>query len=362
MSAELATIKQHGIPASLEEAMQYAKLFAESGMFPDVKSMAQCAVKILAGRELGIPAFAAMSGIHIINGKTTLSANLMATLIKRSSRYNFRVVEQTDKVCTIRFTEKGDECGISSFSMQDAQTAGLLGNPSWKKYPRNMLFARALSNGARWFSSDVFGGPVYTPEEMGAEVNEEGEIVLPAAVASAVSPRIEAQEPGTEAGETIEEEVAVPPKESDDAKEARQTFGRIILEGFGVDLKNRKEFPLTEYNAFMGALYGKPFPHHTQATPGDYATAMAPITEYVKAVNDSGGIPNRVRAEADALKYLQVVAPFFKYSETQWRRMAHYTRAEAELSAVGDNPFADEDPAEVMNGEPVAATPGAFQN
>ena len=29
-----------------------------------------------------------------------------------------------------------------------------------------MLFARAISNGVKWFCPDVFAGPVYTPEEM----------------------------------------------------------------------------------------------------------------------------------------------------------------------------------------------------
>jgi hypothetical protein len=56
--------------------------------------------------------------------------------------------------------------GISTFSLDDARRAGLTSNPTWKSYPRNMLFARALSNGARWFCPDVFNGPVYTPEEL----------------------------------------------------------------------------------------------------------------------------------------------------------------------------------------------------
>lgn len=29
-----------------------------------------------------------------------------------------------------------------------------------------MLFARAMSNGVKWFTPDVFRGPVYVPEEM----------------------------------------------------------------------------------------------------------------------------------------------------------------------------------------------------
>jgi hypothetical protein len=48
------------------------------------------------------------------------------------------------------------------------------------KFPANMLFARAISNGVKWFTPDVFQGPVYVPEEMGGVVTEETEAeVLP---------------------------------------------------------------------------------------------------------------------------------------------------------------------------------------
>jgi hypothetical protein len=41
-----------------------------------------------------------------------------------------------------------------------------------------MLFARAMSNGIRWFCPDVFSGNVtYTPEELGAEVDAEGNVM-----------------------------------------------------------------------------------------------------------------------------------------------------------------------------------------
>ena len=58
------------------------------------------------------------------------------------------------------------------------------------KFPRNMLFARSLSNGVKWFCPDIFlGAPVYTPDELGATVDEQGEVIeLPVTVT--VSDRI----------------------------------------------------------------------------------------------------------------------------------------------------------------------------
>jgi hypothetical protein len=145
------------------EIMSIGKAFAESGMFPDIKSAAQAIVKIQAGAELGIAPFAAMSGIHIISGKPTIGAGVMAAMVKASGKYNYRVTEQTDKVCSIIFYEGAEIIGTSTFTIEDAKKAG---TKNTDKFPRNMLFARAMSNGVKWYTPDVFAGPVYVPEEM----------------------------------------------------------------------------------------------------------------------------------------------------------------------------------------------------
>jgi hypothetical protein len=65
--------------------------------------------------------------------------------------------------------------GVSVFDLDDARKAG---TKNLDKFPRNMLFARAMSNGAKWFTPDVCGGlTVYVPEELGAEVDEDGHVV-----------------------------------------------------------------------------------------------------------------------------------------------------------------------------------------
>ena len=147
----------------VNDIMVMAKTFAESGMFTDAKAMGQAFVKIQAGQEIGIPPFAAMSGIHIIQGKPTLGAGLIASAIKGSGKYDYLVKELNDKNCTIAFTQGGKEIGISSFSIEDAKKAG---TKNIDKFPKNMLFARAISNGVKWYCPDVFAGPVYVPEEM----------------------------------------------------------------------------------------------------------------------------------------------------------------------------------------------------
>ena len=155
------------------EIMTIAKSFADSGMFPDCKSMAQAAVKIQAGREFGIQPFAAMSGIHIIQGKPTIGSGLMAARVKGFGKYDYKVIEHNDKVCSIEYFQGKESIGVSTFTIEDARKAG---TKNLDKFPKNMLFARAMSNGVKWFTPDIYEMPVYVPEEM-ATITEDVQAV-----------------------------------------------------------------------------------------------------------------------------------------------------------------------------------------
>jgi len=175
MTTDIVPTTQTGIIHSMDDAMKAAQAMAASGFFQDARQAAQAVVKILAGQELGVGPFTSMTGVYIIQGRPALSANIMAAAVKRSGRYNFRVIELTDTRCEIAFFENGQECGRSTFTADEARKAG---TKNMDKYPRNMLYARAISNGVRWFCPDVLGGsPVYTPEELGASVNEDGQVI-----------------------------------------------------------------------------------------------------------------------------------------------------------------------------------------
>lgn len=180
-STSLAIIQ----PDELDTIQRTGRILAASGYFDgkgeSPQAIAMMATKILAGRELGFGPFASVNGIHIINGKPSVGANLMATAVKASGRYTYKVRELSAKVCRLEFFERVGEnwetAGISEYTIEEAP-ADLKAKPVWKAYPKNMLFARAISNGVRWFAPDVFGGnAIYVPEELGAEVDSEGDVI-----------------------------------------------------------------------------------------------------------------------------------------------------------------------------------------
>lgn len=163
---------------SLQDTITLSGLLAKSGYFSDAKGEAQAVVKVLAGRELGFGPVASMTGIHVVQGKPVIGGNLIATLVQAHPSYTYRVKAMTDQECEIAFYEGKEEIGRSRFTMEDANRAGLTTKAVWKQYPRNMLFNRAMSNGVRWYCPAVFAGvPVYTPEELGANVDDNGDIV-----------------------------------------------------------------------------------------------------------------------------------------------------------------------------------------
>jgi hypothetical protein len=164
-------------PFALAESMW------KSGMFKDVKSAGQALVKILAGQEYGLGPVASLQQFHAMNGKVTPSAQLIAAKIKQTGLYRYRVVVDDNTRCELEWSEMFDGSwqiiGVSLFTIEEAAAAGLVKEGSgWEKYPSDMLFARALTRGARRFAPDAFGGsPIYTAEELGAHVDDDGNVV-----------------------------------------------------------------------------------------------------------------------------------------------------------------------------------------
>lgn len=201
-------VAHQGTGMSLAELGQ---TLARSGFFADTKEASQAIVKVLAGRELGFGPVASMTGVYIVKGRVALSANLMAAAVKRSGRYDYRVRQLDDKAASIEFFEtiggKRESLGVSTFTLEDAKRAG---TQNLDRFPRNMLFARAMSNGVKFYCPEVTGGPAYTPDELGETVNEDGEII-DAQTATAVRPttpsdyttRANALRPTTDDGEAI---------------------------------------------------------------------------------------------------------------------------------------------------------------
>jgi len=153
----------------------------KSGMLPNaIKSPEAAAIIALKGRELGLSFMVSVAHIHVINGKPTMSAEMMQSLARRNlPGLVINILKSDSKECEIEFIrpERGSKPFISTFTIDDAKNADLLGKSVWKQYPAAMLFSRAVSAGLRKVCPEALMGVSYTPEEMGAPVDQEGNVI-----------------------------------------------------------------------------------------------------------------------------------------------------------------------------------------
>lgn len=125
---------------------------------------------VLTGREMGLGPFESMRMIDVIEGQPSPSGELMGRMI-RANGHRIKLVSLSQRECVLEGIrgESADDTMEVSYSIEDAQAAGLTGKSNWKKYPKAMLYWRALSMLARMQFPDAIAGRMYTAEELGSE-------------------------------------------------------------------------------------------------------------------------------------------------------------------------------------------------
>jgi hypothetical protein len=181
----LAKVQTENIVRSPVDAMaewramrEQASTLVESGFLPRAVNTPEKAIAIIqTGKELGLGPMQALRSIHIIEGKPSMSADLIAGLaLQRVPGSTLRVAESTDSKCVVEAARPGHPTTKFTWTMQDAQRAGIANKDNWKKYPRAMLRARCITEAARAVMPDAVVG-LYDPDELGAVTNEAGQVV-----------------------------------------------------------------------------------------------------------------------------------------------------------------------------------------
>ena len=127
---------------------------------------------------LGISRVHVLTSIAVINGRPSPSADLMSAMV-RNRGHKLRVTgDDTHAVATLIRADDPDFEYTATWDESKARKAGLWGNKGpWTNYPAAMLRARAISEVVRMGATDVMAGGIYTPEELGANVDGEGNII-----------------------------------------------------------------------------------------------------------------------------------------------------------------------------------------
>lgn len=148
----------------IENLRSFARMAAESKQYGQLTE-ASLLNLMLTAKDMGISPMKAINGaFHVVNGRVCMSTVLMADRIRKAG-HSIKIIEMTSKQCVIIAQRKDNGDSLKfEYTMQDADTAGLLGSPTWKKYPKTMLYNRAMSGVARILFPDVIGN-CYSEEE-----------------------------------------------------------------------------------------------------------------------------------------------------------------------------------------------------
>lgn len=167
--------------AGLELLLGWGETLLQSGLCPNgLKSKAGVAMVLLRGQELGLGATQALEGLHPINGRLGMSVHLMVALMLRAE-IELETVESTAEVCSVK-GKRGKRTESITITMEELSRVTveewhptergrkvktkLTDRETYKNWPVDMLYARAMSRLARRLAADVIGGLVYTHEEI----------------------------------------------------------------------------------------------------------------------------------------------------------------------------------------------------
>ena len=147
-------------PQTFDQALTFAQYLAESDLVPkDFKGKpGNCLIAVQWGSELGLKPLQAMQNLAIINGRPSLWGDAVIALVRASPLCEFVIETDDGHAATCRVKRRGETEQSRTFSMTDAQAAGLAGKDIWAKYPKRMRQMRARAFALRDVFPDVLRG------------------------------------------------------------------------------------------------------------------------------------------------------------------------------------------------------------
>lgn len=150
-------------PRTFDEAKSMSSTLAKASLLPQALrgKDADVLMTVMAGAELGLGPILSIRSIHVIEGKPTLSSDLIAALcLRRADVCEYlQPVESSAIKATYTAKRKGAPGPVTmSFTIEEAKQAGLAGKGNWLKYPAAMLRARCISAICRAVFPDLVGG------------------------------------------------------------------------------------------------------------------------------------------------------------------------------------------------------------
>lgn len=148
-----------------EIAAATAQLIAGGGVVlpAHAREKGAAAAIVLAGLEIGLQPMEAVRGLHLVEGRVVISADLQLALVKRRG-VRVRWTETTATRAALEISQAGHEPLAVAYTLEDAKRAGLAGRKTWQAHPAAMLRARCVTTAIRMYCPELLSG-TYSPDE-----------------------------------------------------------------------------------------------------------------------------------------------------------------------------------------------------
>jgi len=120
---------------------------------------------VATGRELGLGDMESLRSINVVDGKPSMSADLMVRRVRAAGHSIIGELGESSCTLTGRRVDNDDTFAVT-WTLEMAKRAGIVDRPTWKRYPEAMLFNRAVSQLCRVLFADVLGGAVREDDEL----------------------------------------------------------------------------------------------------------------------------------------------------------------------------------------------------
>jgi hypothetical protein len=158
-----ALARQEQRMTSLEEMQAFADVAVRS-RFYGFKTADEMLPLMIIAQSQGRSFTSVVEEYSVINGRPALKSESMLARFQKAGGH-IKWTELSDKRCAAIFSHPQCDPVEVDWDLERAKAAGLAGRDMWKKFPRNMLKARVISDGVRTAYPACLGG-VYTPEEV----------------------------------------------------------------------------------------------------------------------------------------------------------------------------------------------------
>ncbi|WP_272970423.1 recombinase RecT [Comamonas terrigena] len=148
-------------PQNFEQALTFSNYLADSDLVPkDFKGKpGNCLIAMQWGAELGLKPLQSLQNLAVINGRPALWGDAVIALVMASPVCEYVTEDDDGHTAYCRVKRKGGPEQVRTFSIEDAQKAGLLGKQGpWTQYPKRMRQMRARAFALRDVFPDVLRG------------------------------------------------------------------------------------------------------------------------------------------------------------------------------------------------------------